>query len=268
MIYDDFIDWLEERELSKNTVECYKYALKQFFEKYSEFNKHNLIQFKKELMARLSPKTVSIRITALNEYAKFLGKPEMGVRRIRVQKKFYLENVPNDEEYKILIAFLKKHNKKFYWIVRFLAGTGCRVSELIQIKKCDLSKGVVKLHSKGKERTIMIPKNLIEDSKDFFEKKSENDFLFESQRFKQKAISTRGVDQILRDLGMKAGIRKEVLHPHAFRHFFAIKMLKATNNDISLVSNYLGHSNIATTAIYTMRTLEEQEKQLNNSMTW
>lgn len=268
MIYDDFIDDLEERELSKNTVECYKQGLKQFFERYSEFNKHNLIQFKKELLGKFSPKTVSIRITALNEYAKFLGKPEMRCGRIRVQKKFYLENVPNDEEYKILIDFLKEHNEKFYWLVRFLAGTGCRVSEVVQFKKGDLKKGVVKLHSKGKERVIMIPRNLIEASKEFFSNKSENESLFTTQRFKQKPLTPRSINWYLKYSGKMAGVRKEVLHAHAFRHFFAIKMLKATNNDISLVSNYLGHSNIATTAIYTMRTFEEQENQLSNNMTW
>ena len=45
-------------------------------------------------------------------------------------------------------------------------------------------------------------------------------------------------------------------------------MLKATGNDISLVSSYLGHSNIATTAIYTMRTKDEQVNLLNAQMSW
>ena len=73
MIYDDFIDWLEERELANNTIENYKYGLKQFFERYSEFNKHNFIKFKKELMGRVKPRTAAIRITALNEYGYIIA---------------------------------------------------------------------------------------------------------------------------------------------------------------------------------------------------
>ena len=120
------------------------------------------------------------------------------------------------------------------------------------------------MHSKGKQRLILIPKNLIEDSKEFFREKAADDPLFLSRQ--GKPLTTRAAAMQLKSIGCKAGVRKEVMHPHAFRHYFAIKMLKATGNDISLVSSYLGHSNIATTAIYTMRTKDEQVNLLNSQM--
>ena len=45
-------------------------------------------------------------------------------------------------------------------------------------------------------------------------------------------------------------------------------MMKASNNNISLVSSYLGHSSINTTMIYTMMSKEEQEQQMNDFMNW
>ena len=53
------------------------------------------------------------------------------------------------------------------------------------------------------------------------------------------------------------------MHPHSFRHFFAIEFLKK-NNDITLLADLLGHSNLDTTKIYLRRTEEEQRKIINN----
>lgn len=109
-------------------------------------------------------------------------------------------------------------------------------------------------------------KRNLSDSKEFFREKDADDPLFLSRN--GKPLTTRAAALQLKSIGCKAGVRKEVMHPHAFRHYFAIKMLKATGNDISLVSSYLGHSNIATIAIYTMRTKDEQVNLLNSQMSW
>lgn len=266
--YDDFIEYLEENEMSANTIACYSQAVKQFFDNYSELTKKNLLQFKKMLSDKWKPKTVSIRIIAMNRYAEFVGKTDCKVKTQKTQKKFYLENVPDDDEYNTLLAYFKEHNLKYYWIVRYLAGTGVRISELVRLKGKCLKLGYADMHSKGKERRILIPKNLIEESLSFFGNIADEEPLFKSHQRPTSAITTRGVELSLKKIGMRAGVRKEVLHPHAFRHYFAIKMLKATNNDISLISSYLGHSSVEMTAIYTMRSLKEQVNFMSQAMTW
>ena len=272
MIYDDFINFLEEEELSKNTITSYMETCKQFFRQYKEFNKKNFIEFKNKLCEEKSPKTVNLRITTLNKYADFIGHPEYKVKKLKIQSKTYVENIPNDEDYKKLLEYFFKTNIKHYWMLRFLAGTGVRCSELLKIKKSDLKRGFAEFHSKGKERRILIPRNLLEESKDYTDKLNDNDLLFSSSfnayHGKKIPLTTRGVNSVLRESGMKCGINKDVLHPHAWRHYFAIKMLKATGNNISLVSSLLGHSSIKTTAIYTMQSLEEQQKDLNECMRW
>ena len=112
----------------------------------------------------------------------------------------------------------------------------------------------------------MIPKKLIEESRSYFGDKPDENFLF-TNRFGEQ-LTTRGIATVIYENGIKAGIRKEVLHPHAFRHYFAIKLMKATNNNISLVSSVLGHSDLKTTMIYTMLSKEEQEKQMNDFVCW
>ena len=107
---------------------------------------------------------------------------------------------------------------------------------------------------------------MAEESANYFSQRKEEEYLFYS-RFGDK-MSERGVNSYFKYIAEQTGVKKEVLHPLAFRHYFAKKMLKATKNDISLVSSYLGHTNIATTAIYTMTSRKEQEEQLNQNMTW
>lgn len=264
--YDNFLDYLYECELSENTISSYRYSLKEYFSLFDEFNKTNAIKYKQWLMEHKKAGTIVLRITALNKYADFIGKPTEKIKRIKIQKRLYVENVPNDAEYQKVCEYAKEHNIRDYWIIRFLAGTGMRVSELTKLKGTCLIDGCAQMHSKGKQRVILIPKHLIKESEAFFQGKKADEPLFLSKY--GTPLSERGVDQQLKLIGKKAGVRKEVMHPHAFRHYFAIKMLKATGNDISIVSSYLGHSNITTTAIYTMRTKEEHENLLNAQMTW
>ncbi len=234
MNYENFIRHIrEQEELSENTIKTYSESLKQFFAMFDELTKPNLIQFKKKLSESKKIKTVAIRITAMNKYADFIGKSDCKVKNVREQSRFFIENIPEDDEYNRLLEYCKRNNEKYYWILRFLGGTG---------------------------------KNLIQESAYFFKDKKDDDYLFLSLQGNQ--LTERTVNSTLHSLGKKANVRKEILHPHAFRHYFAIKMLKATNNDISLVSSFLGHSKISTTAIYTMRTLKEQEKALSRMMNW
>lgn len=266
---EDFICFKEEQEVSQNTLLQYRKTLEIFFDFVgkNDLTKRIVLDFKNWLIENFSQKTTMARLCGLNEYLKFSDNHKLCVKGIKLQKKLYVENVISDEEYNTLLDWLQTNDKiKFYWIVRFIAGTGVRVSELTKLNYKCLKDGYAEMHSKGKLRRIMIPKKLIEESKSYFGKCSDNEPLFHN-RFGEN-LTTRGVATQLQFYGKKAGIRKEVLHPHGLRHYFAIKMMKASNNNISLVSSYLGHSSINTTMIYTMMSKEEQEQQMNDFMNW
>ena len=66
---------------------------------------------------------------------------------------------------------------------------------------------------------------------------------------------------------LKYGIPKEKMHPHAFRHMFAVEFLKR-NNDISLLADIMGHSGVNTTMIYTRRSGEEQKRDFDETVNW
>lgn len=82
-----------------------------------------------------------------------------------------------------------------------------------------------------------------------------------------EVMSSRGVATMIKDYGAKAGIRKEVLHPHAFRHFFAKQYLK-NSKDIAQLSMLLGHARLDTTSIYLQKSYEEQKRDFDRHVTW
>lgn len=162
-----FTEWLTDRELSQSTIDSYGYTIRDFFEKYPELTKKNLIDYKNYLIRCWNPKTVNLRITALNQYCVFAGKSDLKLKKIKVQAMTSVENVISRAEYESLIAgLLKDKNMKGYFMIKFLAKTGARCSEFIQFKKSDLEHGYCEIWTKGKIRRINFPDAIKEKTDD------------------------------------------------------------------------------------------------------
>ena len=262
MDLSDFKVFLMEKERSSETIESYLWTVNTYFKTYGEINKLSLLEFKNKLINENSPATAAQRCFAMNAYCEFIGKPELKLKGVRVHNTTGVENVITEEEYKhFLNCLLKDGNIKTYWLLRYLAGTGARVSEILKMKKSDLDIGMCTIWTKGKIRTIYIPKTLIDESREYFNS-TEGELLFPNRY--GKPMGRTGVHRQIEKYGLRYGIRKEVLHPHAFRHFFAIEFLKQ-NNNLTLLSSLLGHESVTTTSIYLRQSTKQQMEELNKA---
>ena len=261
----DFELYLYEKELAENTIRGYVHHLKDFFEKYNELTKANLIEWKRLLTQRLIANSANHYITAMNEYLKFIGKYDLALRKIKVQTRSSVENVISFEEFNKLLECLKKDgNMKWYYIILILGKTGVRVNEITKLKYGDLLRGYADIPTKGKIRRIYFCDSLrTEEIFNFYKDKKENDYLLEN-RFGEQ-ITRRGVSQQLQNYATKYNINPKVMHPHSFRHFFAIEFLKR-DKDISLLADLMGHSSINTTTIYLRLNQQEQQNRLSKAM--
>ena len=261
----EFRFYLADLERTESTIESYVTAVRIFFRKYDELSKANMIEFKRWLVENYRPKTAALRCVAMNVYCDFAGRPECRVRGVKLSKATTVENVISMEEYEELLGHLADEGAwKVYFMVKFLAGTGCRASELAKLKKSCLETGEFSMWTKGKIRKIWIPECLIEESRGFLAG-LDTEFLFPNKYGEQ--ISARGIRTQIKRYGLKYGIRPEVLHPHAFRHLFAIQFLK-NNQNIALLSDILGHESLSTTAIYLRLSAEEQKREVDGTVTW
>ena len=265
---EKFKDFLVQSNMAENTITAYIYAVNEFKSKYKDLTKKNLLLYKTYLIETFKPKTVNLRIQALNKYLDYIRKPQLKLKSVKVQQKTYLENVISNADYSFLKNKLKKENNLvWYFIVRFLAATGARVSELVQLKVEHVNVGYYDIYTKGgKIRRLFIPKKLKEEALVWLKSTNrESGYLF-LNRFGDR-ITTRGIAQQLKNYATKFGLNPKVVYPHSFRHRYAKNFLEKFN-DISLLADLMGHESIETTRIYLRRTASEQQIIVDKVITW
>ena len=259
---------LRDTNLSENPIASYLFALKQFSEQYDAVTLKNLRAYKMWLIESYKPKTVNLRLRAINCYLESVGKDKWKQPFIRVQQKAFLENVISEADYEYFKTCLKQDDELFwYFVIRFLAATGARVSELIQIKVEHIRLGHLDLYSKGgKLRRIYIPKALQNEALSWLaDKQQESGFIF-LNKYGQR-ITTRGISGQLKKLATRYGIDPAVVYPHSFRHRFAKSFLEKCN-DIAFLADLMGHESIETTRIYLRKTATEQQEIVDTIVDW
>ena len=87
MELDKFEEFLSQGNMAKNTISAYLYATKEFGSRHKELNKRNLLVYKTYLIETYKPKTVNLRIQALNKYLVFVGKTKLRLKSVKVQQR-------------------------------------------------------------------------------------------------------------------------------------------------------------------------------------
>ena len=265
---DTFKAYLDKTNLSENSKSAYLFAFKQFNEQYSSVTKKNLTAYKVWLVDNFKPQTVNLRLRGMNSYLESVGREKWKLSFVKVQQKPFLENVISEADYLYFKKRLKEDGELFwYFVIRFLAATGARVSELIQIKVEHVKLGYLDLYSKGgKLRRIYIPKSLQAEALAWLtEKKQDSGFIFLNQRGQR--ITTRGISGELKKFAEKYGIDTKMVYPHSFRHRFAKSFLDRCN-DIAFLADLMGHESIETTRIYLRKTATEQREIVDSIIDW
>lgn len=270
--------YLKKTGLSENTILAYSAALRQYLSIYNEISVENLKAYRRFLLSSYCPNTINSRILGINAYLKSLKTtdpslfPELleayRLPSIKEQQKSFLDNTISNKDYKRFRNALKKHGQMYwYFVVRFLAATGARVSELTQIKAEHLDLGYMDLYSKGgKVRRIYFPDHLRKEASSWFQSRGiYAGFLFTNSR--GLPMSSRGISSRLKKLAVKYHIPPETVYPHSFRHRFAKNFLERFN-DISLLADLMGHESIETTRIYLTRSAVEQKELIDRIITW
>ena len=260
-----FEAYLIEEELAPNSIEIILRATREFFEQYPSLTKSNVLMWKQGMIEKYKPKTVNIKLSGLMRYAKY-KEISINVKHIKIQKTISAENVITIEQYQYLMDSLKKDgNEQWYINILILAKTGARISEALRLTKFDALRGYADQYTKTKVRRIYIPAILTEQLKDYLSEMEDGDYLI--QGIKSKRITSRGVAEAMQRLAKRYDIPKNVMHPHAFRHLFAVEFMKR-NNNMFLLADLLGHSGVNTTMVYARMSAEQQQQELDKAVNW
>lgn len=254
---------LFENEVAKNTIKNYLNTLQQL-DRYLDqhgckvIDKPTLIDFKSYMRDQdYSPgkkykiSTINQKIIAINVYFNWLEGTTDHIYTLKT----YKEQTVNHKESIDQNEFerLRRHavnNQDIDLFMLTIANTGLRITEVCSLKKSDLSKAMISITNKGKERTIDIPPFLKKKLKNwpYVVSKNDDDFIFDRS---QQYYRTE-----LKKIAGNAKVKKSKVYPHSFRHYFA-KVFITNGGDSSDLQQMLGHSSITTTTIYTKKNKEE-----------
>lgn len=145
-------------------------------------------------------------------------------------------------------------------ILELFFSTGLRVSELCSLNRdLDLTRDEFSIRGKGeKVRVVFLSSEAKRAIKDYLDKRGDVDeALFvnlggkdeTSKKDSDRRLTPRSIERTVKKYAVKAGITRKVT-PHIIRHSFATDLLE-NGADLRSVQALLGHSNIATTQVYT-----------------
>ena len=264
----DFREYLLQHNMSDNTICVYVYAVRQFYRRHRQMIPANLQLYKVFLLEHYKPQTVNLRIRAMNCYMEYLNYENSKIPMIKVQQKMYLERIISQGDYEYLKRRLWEDEEyTYYFVVRFMAATGVRVSELVKFQAEDVQAGFKDIYSKGnKMRRIYIPSALRTAAAQWLQQEHRLKGALFLNRF-EEPLSASGIRNQLKMFAARYNIDSDVMYPHSFRHRFAKNFIEKCG-DIALLSDLLGHESIETTRIYLRRSSSEQYRIVNKVVDW
>jgi site-specific recombinase XerD len=287
---EDFLLYCElTKQYSPNTVRNYRNTLDRFarfLEHKTKIERTNQVdidtinayrQFlNKQITLRgekMSLKAQAYQIVVIRSFLKFLTKtgslvlnpdrlelPKTRMRRIEfmtdpeIQR--LIQSILNDANK--IPEVQKKRNQA---IILTIFGSGLRLSELLSLRKAEVSttENQIMIQGKGgKIRMAFLAPAAQEAIREYLNLRGqdENPWLFISfskNRPKNLAkcnhLTPRMVQMMLQSYALRLGIYKKIT-PHTLRHSFATKVLME-GGDLRSVQTLLGHANLSTTQIYT-----------------
>ena len=282
-VKDEFITDCKCRGLADCTIKAYHYNL-TYFNDYlqekqitlSDLSNSTINSYKIYLMEHTNRNTISINtvLRHVSTYLKWLHENAyindyIRVKYVRGQAE--PKEIYSDEEIKKLLRKPKIDNCSYaelrtWAIINVLVSTGIRRSSLVNIRLVDIDwqDKIIRLtHTKNKQIHFVSMSQSLEKTLRLWLRyriENKNDYLFTTQTG-DKLMASSLTNNIYR-FNKSRGV--DVTSVHAFRHYFAIKMIE-NNVDIYTISKLLGHSDLSTTQIY-LKSLNQMDYVKNNSI--
>lgn len=236
---------------SEMTISNYTNCLSAFFSQSKSDHPKNVHESEiRQYLCRFSePNTQRAIHSAIKKFYDIcLGQKDKFKHIPYAKKSHKLPIVLSVEEIQKMFSVCK--NTKHKVILALLYSCGLRVTELINLKWCniDRSRMVINIiQAKGKkDRQVMLAANLIPLLIEYYKEYGTRDYVLAGQF--GGAYSERSVGQVVKSLALAAGIKKRI-YTHLIRHCTLTHMVEQ-GTDINLIQRIAGHSSPKTTAIY------------------
>ena len=257
----DYEKDLKSKEFADKTISKYVRNAKWFIENYTNDNeyltKDDVIEFKSFIQSEYDKiSTINNYITTVNRFLFYCEQGAFKVDKVKGQNSNVLEHRIYDYEYVRMYNKAKAVGQlELHFIIKLIGSTGIRINELKSFTVESIKGTSVNVNHKGKIRAVPVPGPLMRELRKFARDTK-----------KDKEVFTLSYDKIYYGLKQIAGlckVKKNKVHPHAFRHYFSFKFVeKKGAQRLAQLADILGHSSIETTRVYTRGTLEDYKKDM------
>jgi len=285
-LVDQFLDALwAERGLSQNTLQSYRYDLRQLAQQQCAAgrdlpaaSREDLLQFLAvQLRAGRSPRSLSRYLSGFRQFYRWLLREG----RIREDPTALIESpklgrgLPKALSEQQVTGLLEAPPVKTplglrdRTMLELMYASGLRVSELVglELASVNLNQGVVRIIGKGgKERLVPLGEEAmswlqryLREARPALMGSGVSPLVFVTAR--KGGMTRQAFWYAVRKYAVAAGISQTV-SPHMLRHSFATHLLNH-GADLRVVQLLLGHSDLSTTQIYT-HIAREGLKQLHS----
>ncbi len=295
-----------QRRASNHTIQSYQSAINKLLEYISEKENIKLEEIGFENLnydsvnsylefiikeKKYSSKTRNHRLHCINSFLSYVAdmNPEYMIYKLNISK------IPKQKIDSTIVEYMSekaistlfkqadtttKKGVRNQFIMVLMYDTAARIQEITNLKICDIKLGktpTARLFGKGnKTREVPLMNETIKHFQNYLNiyHKNENEYsqkpLFYTKRCGiMHSMSDDNIRKFLKLYGELA--RKicpeipERIYPHLFRHSRAMHLYQH-GMDLTLISQWLGHSNLETTLIYAHADTEQKRKAIEKSM--
>ena len=252
--------------VSENTIDLYENRLRLFFEEMrmlpQDVTTNNIRMFLLQYQVRnkISDRTLDKFRQILNCFFDWcLNEEYISKNPCKNIKEIKYEVKPRRALTRLQLEQVRRSckTKRDLAIVDVLYSTGCRVTELVNMKFSDINfdDNSVKIIGKGKKHnTVYLNTNAQISLNEYMsERKGDSEYVFVSKKVPYTQLSTRTIETIFSEIAEQLNIK---LSPHIIRHTSATLALQS-GMPLPQVQKMLGHSSVATTQIYAETSQEE-----------
>jgi len=205
-------------------------------------------------MRGLTPGGINVRLRSINSYLSWLHTEGHVVERLRVR---LLLDPPKpltpitEAEIRRLVLFRPQGwmQARTWTLILLVLDTGLRIDEALGLDRgnVDLHNCLIRVRGKGNRERI-VPVSL-ECRKRLYLllKGASSDPVFATRSGLR--LTSRNAYRDIKAVSGRAGVVGSHIHPHAFRHCFAVNYTKR-GGDLYRLSRLLGHASVTTTQRY------------------
>ena len=211
---DRFMNDLDDRKRTEGTQRAYRFTL-TIFSKFLDgepLNKESDKRWRDELvMLGYSPRTVNARLSSLNSYLNYIGKPEWRAPFVNVDRNRHPAGLTRSEYLCLLSTAQRYAVEDGYYLIKMLCATG--------IPLCDIPCFTVEMLYLNDFSKHRVPVNLLNELREYAVRKGiRSGFLFCQPD--GTLVDVSYINDRISEVCEKTSIPKERVTPHQLRQLY------------------------------------------------